>query len=52
MCDVVRESRWRSNLRGMWEMGGKHGRVSVLSDASRSERNQFRAGRGRCAYNN
>lgn len=51
MRDVVRESRWRSNLRGMWEMG-KHGCVSVLSDASRSERNQFRAGRGRRAYNN
>lgn len=31
---------------------GKHGCVSVLSDASRSERNQFRAGRGRRAYNN
>ena len=34
---------------GRW---GKHGCVSVLSDASRSVRNQFRAGRGRRAYNN
>lgn len=34
---------------GRW---GKHGCVSVLSDASRSVRNQFRAGRQRRAYNN
>lgn len=31
---------------------GKHGCVSVLSDASRSVRNQFRVGLGRHAYNN
>lgn len=34
---------------GRW---GKHGCVSVLSDASRSVRNQFRAGLGRHAYSN
>lgn len=34
---------------GRW---GKHGCVSVLSDASRSVRNQFRVGLGRHAYSN
>lgn len=34
---------------GRW---GKHGCVSVLSDASPSVRNQFRVGPGRHAYNN
>lgn len=34
---------------GRW---GKHGCVSVLSDASHSVRNQFRVGLGRHAYNN
>lgn len=34
---------------GRW---GKHGCLSVVSDTSGSERNQFRAGRGCRAYNN
>lgn len=46
------EQMGESNLRGMCRIVGKHGCVSVLNDASRSERNQFGAGRECRAYNN
>lgn len=56
-----RQERRRRRQRGRADGGvicvgcarwGKHGCVSVLSDASRSVRNQFRVGPGRHAYNN